>query len=160
MVFQNFGLFPHKNVLENVAYGLKISGANKEERHSTAKLWIEKVGLAGYESSFPRELSGGMQQRVGLARALATNPKILLMDEPFSALDPLIKREMQNVLQDLQKDLHKTVVFITHDLDEALRLGNRIAIMKDGELIQVGTPDEITNSPANDYVREFVEVTL
>lgn len=155
MVFQRFGLMPHHNVLENVAFGLEIRGVGKEEREEKARHWIEIVGLKGWEESRIGELSGGMQQRVGLARALCNDPEILLMDEPFSALDPLIRREMQLELIDLQGRLNKTIIFITHDLDEALRLGDRIAILKDGQLIQVGTPEEILENPADDYVRDF-----
>jgi glycine betaine/proline transport system ATP-binding protein len=156
MVFQRFALLPHRNVLENVAYGLKLQGMDRAERHARAREWIDTVGLKGYEKSRPRALSGGMQQRVGLARALATDPEILLMDEAFSALDPLIKREMQDELIRLQRELHKTIVFITHDLDEALRLGDRVAILKAGRVVQVGTPEEILTSPADDYVEAFV----
>ena len=140
MVFQKFALLPHKTVLENVAYGLHIRGEDKKESISKAKHWIEQVGLEGYEKQYPTQLSGGMQQRVGLARALATDSDVLLMDEAFSALDPLIRNDMQEQLIQLQKRLKKTIVFITHDLDEALRLGDHIAILKDGELRQVGTP--------------------
>jgi glycine betaine/proline transport system ATP-binding protein len=156
MVFQRFALLPHRNVLENVAYGLKLQGQDRTERHARAREWIETVGLKGYEKARPRTLSGGMQQRVGLARALATDPEILLMDEAFSALDPLIRREMQDELIRLQRELHKTIVFITHDLDEALRLGDRVAILKAGRLVQVGTPEEILTAPADDYVAAFV----
>lgn len=157
MVFQQFGLFPHRNVLQNVAYGLEIQGVNKEERHKRAQQSIEDVGLHGYENSYPKELSGGMQQRVGLARALANDSDILLMDEAFSALDPLIRKEMQDELLNLQNKLGKTILFITHDLDEALKLGDRIAIMKNGEIVQVGTADEILENPANEYVSNFVK---
>lgn len=157
MVFQRFGLFPHRTVLENVGYGLKISGVSKAECRERAMHWLEQVGLAGLEDQYPHQLSGGMQQRVGLARALATDAEILLMDEAFSALDPLIRREMQDQLLDLQAKLNKTIVFITHDLDEALRLGNRIAILKGGELIQEGTPEDILLSPADDYVQSFLQ---
>lgn len=157
MVFQRFGLMPHHCVLENVAYGLKIQGVSKAERQQQAQRWIELVGLQGFEDAYPEQLSGGMQQRVGLARALCTNPDILLMDEAFSALDPLIRREMQDQLMQIQNQLHKTIVFITHDLDEALRLGNQIAILKDGEIQQVGTPQQILLQPANDYVDAFVQ---
>ncbi|NYT85589.1 quaternary amine ABC transporter ATP-binding protein [Pollutimonas harenae] len=157
MVFQRFGLFPHRSVIENVAYGLKVQGMSKTERRQRAQHWLEQVGLAGFENQYPHQLSGGMQQRVGLARALATDAEILLMDEAFSALDPLIRREMQDQLLQLQAQLNKTIVFITHDLDEALRLGNRIAILKDGELIQEGTPEDILLAPANDYVQSFLQ---
>lgn len=157
MVFQRFGLFPHRTVLENVGYGLKISGVGKAECRERSMHWLEQVGLSGLEDQFPHQLSGGMQQRVGLARALATDAEILLMDEAFSALDPLIRREMQDQLLELQAKLNKTIVFITHDLDEALRLGNRIAILKDGELIQEGTPEDILLSPADDYVQSFLQ---
>ena len=136
MVFQRFGLFPHRTVLENAAYGLAVQGVGRAERERRARDWLEQVGLSGFEQQYPHQLSGGMQQRVGLARALATDAEILLMDEAFSALDPLIRREMQDQLLQLQAKLNKTIVFITHDLDEALRLGNRIAILKDGELVQ------------------------
>ena len=157
MVFQHFGLFPHKNVLQNVAYGLKLRQHTVSEAEKVARHWIEAVGLGGYETARPSELSGGMQQRVGLARALAIDPEILLMDEPFSALDPLIRRDMQDQLLQLQSELHKTVVFITHDLSEALRLGERIAILNDGQVVQVGTPEEIVLEPADEYVRRFVK---
>lgn len=156
MVFQRFGLLPHRNVLRNVAYGLSVQGVAKEERWERARRWIDVVGLKGYEQMRPNQLSGGMQQRVGLARALCTDPEILLMDEPFSALDPLIRRDMQDELVRLQRDLHKTIVFITHDLDEALQLGDRIAILKDGRVIQVGTPEEIITAPADAYIEDFV----
>jgi glycine betaine/proline transport system ATP-binding protein len=155
MVFQRFGLMPHHNVRENVAFGLEIRGVGKAEREQKALNWIETVGLKGWEESQISELSGGMQQRVGLARALCNDPEVLLMDEPFSALDPLIRREMQHELIDLQGRLNKTIIFITHDLDEALRLGDRIAILKDGRLVQVGTPEEILENPADDYVKDF-----
>ncbi|MBO6587165.1 MAG: glycine betaine/L-proline ABC transporter ATP-binding protein [Gracilimonas sp.] len=157
MVFQNFGLFPHRTVSENVQYGLEISGMDKDQRKKKAYEAIEKVGLKGYEEQKPDELSGGMQQRVGLARALANDPEILLMDEAFSALDPLIRADMQDELLELQAEVHKTVVFITHDLDEALKIGDRIAIMKDGYVVQVGTPEEILTNPADDYVKAFVQ---
>lgn len=157
MVFQRFGLLPHKNVIDNVAYGLQIQGMDKTERLAKAKEWLETVGLAGYEDQYPAQLSGGQQQRVGLARALCTDAEILLMDEAFSALDPLIRSEMQDQLIELQETLNKTIVFITHDLDEALRIGDKIAILKDGELVQQGTPDEILLNPATDYVEAFVK---
>ncbi|QJB35996.1 glycine betaine/L-proline ABC transporter ATP-binding protein [Chitinophaga oryzae] len=157
MVFQKFGLLPHRSVLENVAFGLELQGMPAAERLEKARNVIELVGLKGYENMLPAELSGGMQQRVGLARALANEPEVLLMDEAFSALDPLIRTQMQDELLDLQEKMHKTIVFITHDLDEAIRLGDRIAIMKDGEVIQIGTPEEILTAPANEYVSSFVE---
>lgn len=157
MVFQNFGLLPHRNVLDNVAYGLKVRGESTAQCQARARHWITVVGLQGYEQAFIHQLSGGMRQRVGLARALATDTDIILMDEAFSALDPLIRAEMQDQLLELQKTLHKTIVFITHDLDEAVRIGNRIAILKDGKLIQVGTPREILHSPADEYVDRFVQ---
>jgi len=156
MVFQRFGLLPHRNVLRNVAYGLSVQGVPKEERWERARHWIDVVGLKGYEQMRPAQCSGGMQQRVGLARALCTDPEILLMDEPFSALDPLIRRDMQDELVRLQRDLNKTIVFITHDLDEALRLGDRIAILKDGKVIQEGTPEDIITAPADAYIEDFV----
>lgn len=155
MVFQRFGLLPHRNVMDNVAYGLEIQGTARKEREAAASKWIERVGLAGYEAKYPDQLSGGMQQRVGLARALATDPEVLLMDEAFSALDPLIRSDMQDELMKLQAELHKTIVFITHDLDEALKIGDRIAILKDGKLVQVGRPEEIVLRPADDYVQAF-----
>ncbi|RKD29012.1 quaternary amine ABC transporter ATP-binding protein [Thermohalobacter berrensis] len=157
MVFQNFGLFPHRTVAKNVEYGLEVQGIDENERRRKAYEALKLVGLKGYEESMPDQLSGGMQQRVGLARALANDPDILLMDEAFSALDPLIRKEMQDELLELQSKMHKTIVFITHDLDEALKLGDRIAVMKDGEIVQIGTPEEILTNPANDYVREFVQ---
>ena len=156
MVFQRFGLLPHRNVLRNVAYGLSVQGVAKEERWERARQWIDVVGLKGYEEMRPSQLSGGMQQRVGLARALCTDPEILLMDEPFSALDPLIRRDMQDELVRLQRELNKTIVFITHDLDEALRLGDHIAILKDGKVIQAGTPEDIITAPADAYIEDFV----
>jgi glycine betaine/proline transport system ATP-binding protein len=157
MVFQNFGLLPHRRVIENVAYGLEICGVKKRERLERAGQMIELVGLAGWEYHMPRQLSGGMQQRVGLARALAVDPEILLFDEPFSALDPLIRREMQDELLRLQSTLHKTSIFITHDFAEALKLGDHIAIMRHGEFVQVGTPEQLVLSPKNDYVNAFVQ---
>lgn len=157
MVFQHFGLFPHRTVSNNVEYGLEISGVEKKKRRDLAYLALERVGLKGYEESMPDELSGGMQQRVGLARALANDPNVLLMDEAFSALDPLIRSQMQDELLDLQAEMHKTIVFITHDLDEALKLGDRIAIMKDGKIVQIGTSEEILTEPAGEYVRSFVQ---
>jgi glycine betaine/proline transport system ATP-binding protein len=157
MIFQHFGLFPHCNVIDNVAYGLKVRGAAEQERYAKAQQVIEKVGLKGWEEYYPDALSGGMQQRVGIARALTNDPEMLLMDEPFSGLDPLIRRQMQDELIDLQAELKKTILFVTHDLDEALKLGNYIAIMKDGEIIQTGIPEEVVTSPAGEYVREFVQ---
>jgi glycine betaine/proline transport system ATP-binding protein len=157
MVFQRFGLLPHKTVLDNAAYGLITQRVPKKEAHEKAKYWLEQVGLEGFEDQYPNQLSGGMQQRVGLARALATDTEIILMDEAFSALDPLIKREMQDQLIELQDRLNKTIVFITHDLDEALRLGNRIAILKDGELVQEGTPEDILLSPQTSYIENFLQ---
>ncbi len=157
MVFQKFGLFPHRTILENAEYGLEVQNVPKEERQKKAKEALELVGLGGYIHQLPGQLSGGMQQRVGLARALANDPKVLLMDEAFSALDPLIRKEMQDELMDLQTSMQKTILFITHDLDEALRLGDRIALMKDGSIVQIGTPEEILVNPANDYVEKFVE---
>ena len=156
MVFQHYALLPHRRVLDNVAYGLEIRGMEKEDRQRAASETIETVGLKGWEDYYPREMSGGMQQRVGLARALAVNPDVLLMDEPFSGLDPLIRREMQDELISLQSALRKTIVFITHDLNEALKLGDRIAIMRDGEIIQEGSPEEIVTLPTDEYVTEFV----
>jgi glycine betaine/proline transport system ATP-binding protein len=155
MVFQHFGLLPHRQVVDNVAYGLEIRGMGKKERRAKAGEVIDLVGLSGYESSYPDQLSGGMQQRVGLARALASEPSMLLFDEPFSALDPLIRRDMQNEVIRLHRELGKTMVFITHDLQEALKLGDRILIMRDGEMVQVGRPDEVVGAPADDYVRDF-----
>jgi len=156
MVFQHFGLLPHRRVLDNVGYGLEVRGVSRNDRRARAKEIVELVGLAGNENSYPDQLSGGMQQRVGLARALAGDPSLLLFDEPFSALDPLIRRDMQNEVIRLQEDLQKTMVFITHDLQEALKLGDRILIMRDGEIVQIGRPDEIVAQPADDYVRDFV----
>lgn len=155
MVFQSFALMPHMNILDNTAFGLELDGIDLKTRQDAARNALAQVGLEAYELSYPDELSGGMQQRVGLARALANNPDILLMDEAFSALDPLIRTEMQDELIRLQSEQQRTVVFISHDLDEAMRIGDRIAIMQGGEVIQVGTPDEILNSPANDYVKSF-----
>ncbi len=157
MVFQHFGLLPHRTVLSNIAFGLELQGVPKEEREKKAYESIAVVGLKGYENQRVDELSGGMQQRVGLARALANDPEVLLMDEAFSALDPLIREQMQDELLDLQEKMKRTIVFITHDLDEAIKLGDRIAIMKDGEVVQVGTPEEILTDPANDYVTRFTE---
>ncbi|MEF2967133.1 glycine betaine/L-proline ABC transporter ATP-binding protein [Paenibacillus sp. M1] len=157
MVFQKFGLFPHRTVLENVEYGLEVQKFPKAERREKALKSLELVGLKGWEDKMPDELSGGMQQRVGLARALANDPEILLMDEAFSALDPLIRRDMQDELLELQEKMKKTIVFITHDLDEALRIGDRIALMKDGELVQIGTPEEMLTNPADRYVERFIE---
>ena len=157
MVFQNFALFPHKTVLQNVEYGLEVMGAPKTSRREKARAMLDLVGLGSWENSRPDELSGGMRQRVGLARALALDPDILLMDEAFSALDPLIRRDMQEELLRLQEDLHKTVLFISHDLDEALKIGDRIVLLRDGRLVQEGTPEDILTSPADDYVARFVE---
>ena len=157
MVFQRFGLFPHKTVMQNVGYGLEMQGKAEEARDKIAMEKIEAVGLNGFENQFPNQLSGGMQQRVGLARALATNSDIMLMDEAFSALDPLIRSDMQKQLIDLQSELKKTIVFITHDLDESLRLGDHIGILNAGKLVQVGTPVDIIMKPADDYVKAFVK---
>ncbi len=156
MVFQHFGLLAHRKVIDNVSYGLEIRGESKADKYKRSKEMIDLVGLTGYENHYPDQLSGGMQQRVGLARALAVDPKVLMFDEPFSALDPLIRRDMQNEVIRLQEDLQKTIVFITHDLPEALKLGDRILIMRDGEIVQIGTPDEVVGAPADDYVRDFV----
>ena len=156
MVFQHFGLLPHRRVLDNVAFGLEVQGKSKTERHERAGDMLDLVGLSGLGESYPDELSGGMQQRVGLARALANDPEILLFDEPFSALDPLIRRDMQDEVARLQRELKKTVVFITHDLHEALKLGDQIAIMRDGRFVQVDTPEAVVARPVDDYVRDFV----
>lgn len=157
MVFQKFALFPHRTILENAEFGLEIQNTPKEERRKKATEALELVGLGGYLNQKPNQLSGGMQQRVGLARALANDPEILLMDEAFSALDPLIRKDMQDELMDLQEKMKKTIIFITHDLDEALRIGDRIALMKDGSIVQIGSPEEILVHPENDYVEKFVE---
>ncbi|MDT2828717.1 MAG: quaternary amine ABC transporter ATP-binding protein [Enterococcus viikkiensis] len=157
MVFQNFGLFPHRTILENTEYGLEVRGVPKAERQAKAEQALDNSGLLTFKDQYPDQLSGGMQQRVGLARALANDPEILLMDEAFSALDPLIRREMQDELLDLQSNVQKTIIFITHDLNEALRIGDRIALMKDGQIMQIGTGEEILTHPANQYVRDFVE---
>ncbi|MBO1331761.1 glycine betaine/L-proline ABC transporter ATP-binding protein [Streptomyces sp. VRA16 Mangrove soil] len=157
MVFQHFALFPHRSVLENAAYGLEVQGVARAEREKRAHEALELAGLKGWEKSFPDELSGGMQQRVGLARALATDADLLLMDESFSALDPLIRRDMQDQLLELQKTLKKTIVFITHDLNEAMRLGDRIAVMRDGRIVQIGSAEDILVTPANDYVASFTQ---
>lgn len=156
MVFQKFALLPHRNVLENTVYGLEVQGIPRAQQVERAMRWIERVGLNGYEGNYPNQLSGGMQQRVGLARALTNDAPILLMDEAFSALDPLIRMDMQSILLDLQREIRKTIVFITHDLDEALRLGDRIAVLRDGEVIQQGTGQEIVLQPADDYISRFV----
>lgn len=156
MVFQHFGLFSHRTVLENIEYGLEIRGMSKAERREIARKHLETVGLKGYENQYPDELSGGMRQRVGIARALANDPDILLMDEPFSALDPLIRREMQLELLDIQNKLQKTIIFITHDVNEAFKIGDRVAVMKDGKVEQIGTPEEILENPASNYISEFI----
>ena len=155
MVFQHFGLLPHRRIVDNVAFGLEVQGKDKVERTASAERVIKAVGLEGWENAYPDELSGGMQQRVGLARALANDPEVLLFDEPFSALDPLIRRDMQDQVLSLQRDLKKTMIFITHDLAEALKLGDRIAIMKDGRFVQVGTPEDVVAHPIDDYVADF-----
>ncbi len=157
MVFQHFALLPHRSVLDNVAYGLKLQDVPAEARRERAEYWLDRVGLRDWADSMPSELSGGMQQRVGIARALAADTEVLLMDEAFSALDPLIRREMQEQLVELQQELGKTIVFITHDLNEAMFLGDRIAVMRDGRIVQIGTPNEILTDPANDYVAQFVQ---
>lgn len=157
MVFQHFGLLPHRRIVDNVAFGLEIQGTDKDARLAKATEVLDVVGLGGWGDRFPDELSGGMQQRVGLARALATDPEIMLFDEPFSALDPLIRRDMQNEVRRLQNEMKKTMIFITHDLAEALKLGDRIAIMKDGAFVQVGTPEEVVAHPADDYVSDFTK---
>ena len=157
MVFQHFGLFPHRKVIDNISFGLEIRGMDKKARKAKAMEVLEKVGLHGWADHYPRELSGGMQQRVGLARAMAVDPEILMFDEPFSALDPLIRREMQDELLNLQAEVQKTMIFITHDFLEAIKMGDRIAIMKDGVVVQIGTPEEIVTDPVDDYVREFTE---
>ncbi|GAB3889919.1 quaternary amine ABC transporter ATP-binding protein [Microbispora bryophytorum] len=156
MVFQHFGLLPHRKVVDNIAYGLEIQGVGKAERHEKARRILSLVGLEGHEDSYPEQLSGGMQQRVGLARALAVDPEVLLFDEPFSALDPLIRRDMQAEVIRLHREVGKTMVFITHDLSEALKLGERIAIMRAGAIVQVGTPEELVGAPADEYVADFV----
>jgi glycine betaine/proline transport system ATP-binding protein len=156
MVFQNFGLLPHRRVVDNVSYGLEVRGTPRHLRHQRAAEVLELVGLKGYENAYPDQLSGGMQQRVGLGRALAVDPDVLFFDEPFSALDPLIRRDMQNEVIRLHHEVGKTMVFITHDLHEALRLGDRILIMRDGAMVQMGRPDEVVGAPADDYVRDFV----
>ena len=156
MVFQHFGLLPHRKVIDNIAYGLEVRGESKAKRRARAQEMVDLVGLSGYENSFPDQLSGGMQQRVGLARALAVDPQVLFFDEPFSALDPLIRRDMQDEVCRLHEEVGKTMVFITHDLNEALKLGDRILIMRDGEVVQIGTPAEIVANPVDDYVKDFV----
>ncbi len=156
MVFQHFGLLPHRQVIDNVAFGLEVRGVGKAERRAKAQEMVDLVGLSGYEHAYPDQLSGGMQQRVGLARALAVDPSLMLFDEPFSALDPLIRRDMQNEVIRLHDEVGKTMVFITHDLQEALKLGDHILIMRDGEIVQIGTPDQVVAAPADEYVRDFV----
>jgi glycine betaine/proline transport system ATP-binding protein len=157
MVFQKFGLLPHKTIMQNVAYGLLIQKNDDIDSNKKSQKWIDKVGLTGFENNYPYQLSGGMQQRVGLARALATNADILLMDEAFSSLDPLIRTNMQDVLLNLQEELHKTVIFITHDINEALRIADKISILRDGEIIQTGNPQDIILKPENDYIRDFIK---
>jgi glycine betaine/proline transport system ATP-binding protein len=157
MVFQHFGLLPHRRIVDNVAYGLEVQGVDRSERVRRSIDVLDVVGLGGWGNHYPDELSGGMQQRVGLARALATDPEIMLFDEPFSALDPLIRRDMQDEVIRLQRDVRKTMIFITHDLMEALKLGDRIAIMKDGRFVQVGSPEEVVAHPADDYVADFIK---
>ena len=157
MVFQHYGLLPHRRVLDNVAFGLEIQGVDQQTRHRAAAEAIETVGLDGWEDYYPHEMSGGMQQRIGIARALAVDPEVLIMDEPFSGLDPLIRRHMQDELISIETQLHKTIVFITHDLNEAIKLGDRIAIMRDGVIVQEGTPEAIVTHPADDYVADFVQ---
>ncbi|MDN3452961.1 MULTISPECIES: ATP-binding cassette domain-containing protein [unclassified Psychrobacter] len=156
MVFQHFGLVPHMTVMQNVAYGLRVRKMSTKQRHEVARYWLNEVGLPNLEHSYPDELSGGMQQRVGLARALATDNPILLMDEAFSALDPLIRAQLQDQLLELQERLHKTIVFITHDIDEAVKVGQRISILNGGRLVQTGTPDDLRHNPADDYVAQFM----
>lgn len=157
MVFQKFGLLPHRTVAQNAAYGLTVQGVSEDEAKDRAQHWIDRVGLGGFENHYPAQLSGGMQQRVGLARALATDAEILLMDEAFSALDPLIRTDMQDILLDLQEELHKTIVFITHDLDEALRIGDQVSILRDGKVIQQGDPQDIIMRPADAYISDFIK---
>ncbi|MGA9277781.1 quaternary amine ABC transporter ATP-binding protein [Ilumatobacter sp.] len=157
MVFQHFGLFPHRKVIDNVAYGLEVQGLKRADRHAKATEMLDLVGLGGWGDHYPQQLSGGMQQRVGLARALAVEPTVLFFDEPFSALDPLIRRDMQDELLRLQAEMNRTIVFVTHDFDEAIKLGDRIAIMKDGEFDQIGTAEELVGNPATEYVREFTK---